>query len=154
MTTPSYVIPRAYPTREIAIAVFQKAPEHIQEGDLVTVRPPTAGIGMKEAKLWLWILVDGVGSIMLDAAVYEPYDPTGIYKPRSNYIRYDKRRYCAPLARIKQLYPALDLDRARDPGDAYQPFYTLDEDSNLWLTDHTPYAAEGLVFDKVKGVYI
>jgi len=157
MTTPSYVQPRAYPIREVAISLFSKIPEHIQEGDVVAVRPAQVGIGMKEAGLWLWLLIDGLEESQytpLTDPVYEPFDPTGIYKPRSAYPVFDKRRFCIPLARIKQLIPTFDLDRARDPNDPYQPFYAMDEDNNLWLTDQTPWQAEGLIFDKETGAYI
>lgn len=148
--------PREYPVIEIAIANWSEAPEHIQEGDICGARRPNIGIGLAEAKMWLWLLVDGFESSELKGLtwpVYEPYDPTGEYDGPT-YIKYDKRRFNIPFARLAELYPSIDLNRCRDINDAYQPFYTLDTDNNLWLTDTTPFQASGLIFDNVMGVYL
>lgn len=149
--------PREYPTAEIAIALWSMAPERIQEGDIVTWRRPDIGVGLQEHKLYLWMLVDGFEISELPALkmpVWEPFDPTGEYEPSSAYTRYDKRRYNIPLTRLQTVYPALDLNRCRDPNDGYQPFYTIDTDNHLWLTDTTPFQATGLIFDRVEGVYL
>lgn len=149
--------PREYPTVEISIALWNMAPERIQEGDICAWRRPQLGIGLKEAKQWLWLLIDGLEFNEypeLTMAIYEPFDPTGDYTPLSDYTRYEKRRYNIPLARLQTVYPALDLNRCRDLNDAYQPFYTLDTDNNLWLTDTTPFQATGLIFDNINGVYM
>jgi hypothetical protein len=150
-------LPRDYPIAEMALAVYSMAPEHVQEGDIMAARAPDIGIGLKEAKRYLWLLIDGLELFefgALSAAVYEPFDPTGAYDPHSAYTKFDRARYCVPLERLQTVFPSLDLNRARDEADAYQPFYTIDTDNNLWLTDLTPLPIEGLVFDKVNGVYI
>lgn len=149
--------PREYPTVEIVVCAHSEVPERRQEGDILAVRRPDIGIGLAEAKLYLWLLVQGLAANEydhLDDSIYEPFDPTGEYDPRSAYPLFDKRRYCIPFTRLQAVFPTLDLSKARDTNDPYQPFYTIDEDNNLWLTDRTPLAAEGLVFDKVNGVYI
>lgn len=150
-------IPREYPIAEIAIALWELVPERIQEGDLVTWRRPGLGVGGKEHKLFLWLLIEGfeAGDLpMLKTPVWEPFDPTGEYEPASAYTRYDKRRFNIPLTRLKEVYPALDLNRCRDLNDGYQPFYTIDENNHLWLTDSTPFQVTGLIFDRVQGVYL
>ena len=149
-------VPRDYPTMEIAIALWSVLPERVQEGDIVAVRPPGSAIGFKEDKVFLWLLVEGLEANLfefLTMPVIEPFDATGHYDGPT-YTEFDKRRYCVPMARLKEVYPALDLDKARDPADRYQPFFTLDTDSNFWLTDQPPLTGEGLVFDKVTGVYL
>lgn len=149
--------PRSYPTVEIAIDVENRPPEFKQEGDIATIRPPNIGIGLKEAKNRIWLLVDGLEQLEFSNfhySVLEPYDATGAYHPHENYTRYDRRRYCVPLDRLQTVFPSLDLNRARDMNDAYQPFFTLDEDNYLWLTDRIPLSVEGLVFDKVIGDYL
>ena len=150
------ITPRSYPTVEIAIDVENRPPEFKQEGDIATVRPPYIGIGLKEAKNRIWLLVDGLEQLEFGDfhySVLEPYDPTGAYLPKENYTRFDRRRYCVPLARLHQVF-TIDLNRARDMNDAYQPFYTMDEDNYLWLTDRIPLSIEGLIFDKVIGDYL
>ena len=149
--------PREYPTAEIAIALWNMAPERIQEGDIVAWRRPGPGVGTKEHELFLWMLIDGLEVSELPALtmpIWEPFDPTGEYEPASAYTLYEKRRYNIPLTRLKTIYPALDLDRCRDLNDGYQPFYTIDADNHLWLTDSTPFQATGLIFDRVEGVYL
>ena len=148
--------PRDYPIMELAIALDSKPQEQIQEGDIAAMRRPDIGIGLAEANLYLWLLVEGYEHYEwrgLTWPIYEPFDPTGEYDG-SGYTRYDKRRYSIPLARLQQVFPALDLVAARDPAQAYQPFYTIDTDNNLWLTDSTPFDIAGLVFDKENGVYL
>ena len=148
--------PRSYPVAEIAIGLDNRAQEFTQEGDIVAIRAPGIGIGLAEAKLWLWILIDGFELYKYDELinpVIEPFDATGAYDPPASYTKFDRRRYCVPLARLNQVL-TIDLNRARDTADEYQPFYSLDQDNHLWLTDRTPLAAEGLIFDKVLGDYI
>lgn len=148
--------PRDYPAAEIAIALWSLLPERLQEGDITAVRKPQIGIGLKEASRFLWLLVEGPEYIEyagLKEKVTEPIDPTRLYEDQV-YIKYDKRRYCIPLERLKIVFPALDLARCRDLDDEYQPFYTLDEESHLWLIDSTPLAIEGLIFDKAIGAYL
>jgi len=148
--------PRSYPTAEVAIALFSGQGERLQEGDITSVRKPQIGIGLKEAKTRLWLLVQGPQYIEyagLKEKVTEPIDPTRLYEDQA-YIKYDKRRFCIPLARLIQVFPTLDLAKARDLGQAYQPFYTLDTENHLWLTDRIPLDTAGLVFDKALGVYL
>jgi len=150
-------MPRDYPVIEMAIALWSMVPERPQEGDIMATRKPGIGIGLKEANLFLWLLVEGLEAWefgQLKISNYEPLDPTGQYDPASAYTRYDKHRYCIPMTRLQTVFPSLDLVKVRDPVQAYQPFYTLDTDNNLWLTDRAPFTHEGLIFDKALGVYL
>jgi hypothetical protein len=67
---------------------------------------------------------------------------------------YDKRRYCITLARLQEVYPALNIARCRDFNDAYQPFLTLDGDDYTFLTEEIPLQANGLIYDKYIGEYL
>jgi len=148
--------PRNYPIAEIAICLWSMDGERLQEGDITSVRKPQIGIGLKEASRFLWLLIEGpeyIGYAGLKEKVTEPIDPTRLYEDQA-YIKYDKRRYSIPLDRLKIVFPALDLARCRDLDDKYQPFYTLDDDNKLWLTDRIPLDTAGLVFDKALGVYL
>jgi len=152
---PGYVV-REYPVMEIAIALWTMVRERVQEGDIVEARRPDIGIGLKEAKSFLWMLVDGEEFweyMNLKESVYEPYQEDGDYDTSAT--KYDKFRYNIPLSRLEGEIPTLDLDKLRDQNDPYQPFYTIDEDTGLWLTEvHTPFEVKGLIFDKVTGVYL
>jgi hypothetical protein len=86
---------------EIAIAVADRGPGRVQEGDIVSARLPLGHIVQKEGKNLLWLLVDteltpneltaaGVGS---------------------------KRKYNVPLESLD----GIDLGRVRDINDEYQP---------------------------------
>lgn len=148
--------PRSYPVVEVALACWSAAPEHVQEGDIMARRHPQIGIGMNEAKLFLWLLLEGLTAEQYAAwkfPIYEPYDPLGLYEPKTDYTVYDKRRFNIPFSRLSEVV-SIDLVRARNPLDEYQPFYTIDQSNHLWLTDSIPLQVSGLVWDKVLGVYL
>ena len=63
-------------------------------------------------------------------------------------LRYDKRRYAVPLERLAELDPTFDIDRAKDLNDVYQPYIPLDGDDGTFLSEHSPFQAEGLIWDK------
>jgi hypothetical protein len=145
---------------EIGVAVFGKTDlasghERHQEGDIISARRVTGGIGLKEARDYLWLHVEGLD----DEAMFE-------LKVRnadsSDAEAYDKRRYCIHFARLKEIFPSFDISRARDRADPYQPFLLIDLDDddvrlqNVFLptTAAGPLRVEGLVYDKVKGMYL
>ncbi len=150
-----------YPVREIALACFSKPDlngnERIQEGDIVAVRKPNISIGRKEANIYLWLRLEGLEEnemARLADCLYEPNElnvESGV--PTGN--RYDKRRYCIPFDRLKEVYPAFNMEKARDPDVVYQPFLGIDEnDLFYFLTEEPPFSVSGLVFDKQTGEYL
>jgi hypothetical protein len=120
-------MPHTYRDRsavEIALAVRSRSPnaggDHVQEGDIVAVRRPGEGIGRLEQRAFIWLRVDGVD--LGEAQTWVEGNTEGLPSADPAAITYEKRRYCIPLARLKQLLPSLDLARVRDRADPYQPF--------------------------------
>lgn len=153
-----------YPVFEVSILTVNH-PDHDSEraciGDIISVRAPHHVIGTKEGKEFVWLRLEGPEQNSLQYLkhrVADYVDPDLKYMAERQYLkRYDKRRYCIPLERLKQLFPNFDIDRARDADDFYQPFITIDEaDSGdyKYLAAEKPFRAEGLVFDKELGDYI
>lgn len=125
---------KKYPEFEAAILVHNLAvsgaAERAMEGDIVGIRRPHYEVGTKERSAFLWLRLQGLEENDMSqlAAPYEEADTI-----------YDKRRYCIPLARLKQIVPSLDLARVRDRNDAYQPFMSgVDADT---APGPTTYAA-------------
>ena len=142
-----------YPVMEIAICLVDYAPlpsghERALVGDIVAVRKPNIGIGLKEAELFLWLRVEGLEEAEFSKLTSYIFDST------SNII-YDKRRYSIPLEKIKELVPDFDVDLALKNDEVYQPFLTLDEDYTFVdIDDIQPFQISGLVYDKVIGDYL
>jgi hypothetical protein len=140
---------------EIAIALESVADtdggERKKEGDIIAVRPTGIGIGAKEASRYLWFRIDGLVTRaeyeQLASLLFEPDDP-------ESGVRYDKRRYCVPLARLEIIDPSFDIGRARDTEDIYQPYMMVDPETLEYLTVDPPFDVSGLVYDKVVGDYI
>jgi len=143
-----------YPPVEVAISTVNStdlaAHERKKEGDIMAVRlvGEWIGVGTKEISQRLWLRVEGLEhyeSMHLIDLNHDP-DPDGEI--------FEKRRYCIPLDRLKEVYPALDIARVRDTADAYQPFLTLDGDNYTFLTEENPLEVSGLVLDKYTGEYL
>jgi hypothetical protein len=156
---------RKFPVKEISIWTINQ-PDHQNErvipGDICAIRKPHYVIGLKEASELIWLRIEGLEendfaelrSPNFDADISEEH--TGLL-PSEMPDCFDKRRYFIPLNRIKKIYPALDLNRAKDQNDAYQPFITIDfADSGFYyyLAAIKPFNVHGLIFDKVKGEFI
>ncbi len=133
------------------ISVFSKSPlasghERIQEGDIVTMRKPLGYCNFGEMSSYLWLLIQGPDTSILDrlkdGLAEEDIEDAPIF---------DKRRYCIPL---KRLPVHVDLARVRDVGDRYQPFFIIDEETGKFLAKPSPLRVEGLVFDKRTGRYL
>ena len=139
---------------EVAIALENAADlptgERKKEGDIITVRPTGTGIGTKEAKIYLWLRLEGLADRAafddLGSPLFEPDEATG--------LKYDKRRYCIPMERILIVEPTFDVDRARDEADLYQPFMVVDVEDFTYVTVDPPLQTSGLVYDKVIGDYL
>ena len=121
----------------------------------MAVRQPHYVIGTKEATGYIWLRVEGLeendGPIFLSPNYDSDVDQRDLNSPT---IRFDKRRYCIPLDRLKKIYHAFDIERAKDINDIYQPFMNLDEDNFKYLTPRKPLNVRGLIFDKLKGEYL
>lgn len=123
--------------------------ERVQEGDIVCVRRPNIGTGLNVPKTNLKLLAEGLeydeftqlvepmGSGLDDNGdVLEPY--------------FEKRRFCIPLRKL-----GIDLNRARDPNDVYQPKCQVDTDEPFYfLSFQAPLDVYGNIFDKLRGRYI
>jgi hypothetical protein len=140
---------KRYPVLEVAVLTQSHAPlasghERAVEGDIIAARPPLAGIGMLEMHRHLWLRLDGIeeGEVSLTESV------------RDGQTAYEKRRYQIPLARLAQLVPGFDPDKARNTTEVYQPFCVTDEDSGLFATAEVPLDVRGLVFDTLTGEYL
>jgi len=137
---------------EIAIALFDSH-GGIEEGDVIVCRPPSAGIGKKEAGRWLWFRADiseALASI-LDGPLRG--EPVGLDK-RGPLIA--KSRFNIPLEAIKGIDSNFDVDKARDLKSEYQPYLPLGD--NMLFSDPDPdtFALEDLkiVWDKSTGAFI
>lgn len=158
---------REYTTWEISILTEEYA-DHDNErccvGDIIAVRRPHNIIGTKEAYNMIWLRVDGLEMGEYSAFKYPElgydYDFKIDHLPKvgtdpSN--RFDKKRYCVPLRRLKKVIPSFNINRAKDLEDLYQPFITMDfSTSNYWyyLAPETPLSVYGLVYDKTIGDYL
>ena len=136
-----------YPVMEMAISLVDHAPlesghERVLAGDIIAVRYPDIGIGLKEAKAFLWIRVEGLEEHelrLLDRSIKG----------------FDKRRYCIPLEKIKEIRPSFDVDLAMDENIIYQPFLTIDYETDYcFILEEPPFQISGLVYDKLTGEYL
>jgi len=113
-------------------------------GDIITVREPTNGVGLREMGHLLYLRIDGL----------DDYDMQALMEPLyEGETWYDKRRYCIPFERLNELHP-LDFDRLYDVSDVYQPFLHVDSETGLYLFDAHVFNVDGLVFDKMTQTYI
>ena len=155
---------REYPIRTVAICTQDFAPhtngtkERSLCGDITVIKTPWGQdhgtIGSSEATQWLWFQLEGLDKNemgYLSGVNRVPFDPAddGVH------INYDKRRYCIPLERLKKLYPALDIAKAKDATVAYQPFVMTQGDPPYYfLKKPKVFDVQGLVFDKAIGRYL
>ena len=146
-----------YAPREVAILVKGHLPlpsgsERAMEGDIVTIRSPHNGIGTGERSNFLWLRIEGLDRNDMDRLKdpnAEPLDEEGEFiEPHT---KYDKRRFCIPLERLKKVAPWLDLVRVRCEVDNYQPFIQVDEETGNYIGGiRRPLSVHGLVYDKAK----
>jgi len=127
-------------------------------GDIICCQPPNqidpvGSIGKAEAHTLLWLYLEGLEDQemqLLASRDWEPYltgdEPT---------IKFDKRRYCIPFRRLKKMYPAFDINRAKDPSDPYQPFVFIPDDPPYYFQSRPiVFQVQGLVFDKATGRFL
>lgn len=138
----------AYPIFEIAISCEHGGThsgglkERKTVGDIIAIRKPGIGIGLKEMSGYLWLRIEGL----------EENDMARLIDPIEGF---DKRRYCIPFDRLKAIIPSLDINRAKDLNDKYQPFLSVDHDPPYRFIGTTrPLNIHGLIFDKQTGRFI
>ena len=139
---------RKYPIYEIAISTINRKNnpnERIRIGDIVVRRKPRKCIGYKEAKIFIWMLVQNFEEAIIPQLADENQE---------NNIRFEKRRYMIPLSNLKKHFPFFDIQKAKDPNLIYQPFRLLDYDTFYFLNNRKPLDLNGLVFDKYKRIFI
>ena len=135
-----------YPIFEIALSLEDSAPhtggtkERKLAGDIVAIRRPAQAIGIKEAKTYLWLRVQGL-------------EENNMARLTDSIEGFDKRRYCIPLERLKEIVPTFDITKALDPNVTYQPFLILDEEDYRFLGSEQPFEIEDILFDKQTGKY-
>ena len=91
------------------------AGERACAGDIIGVRKPFGHgeVGRAERSAYLWVRLEAqaqIGDMNLTQLNVE------------NGTVYEKRRYCIPFQRLKQVSPWLDVVRVKDKADPYQPF--------------------------------
>lgn len=145
---------KEYPIMELTICLQSQnslvsGHERMQEGDIICVRKPNIGTGLGVPKLFLKLLVEGLELDEFNRLV----EPIGSGRDANGEILlpfFDKRRFCIPLRKLD-----IDLDRARDPNDTYQPECQVDTDEPFYfLSFKVPLYAYGLIFDKLTGRYL
>lgn len=137
---------------EIMLSTVSYAPnesgwERKQAGDIVAVRRPNIGAGLRELREFLWLRVEGL----------EESDWGNLNIPNIDWNakkRYDKRRFNIPLQRLVQFDASFDIAKAQDVNIIYQPFLPVDEETGLWLANPRPINVMGLIHDKQTGIYL
>lgn len=144
---------RDYPIRELALSLEDAAPlasgsERTLVGDIVACRIPNIGIGLAEAHRYLWMRIDGFEQLDMDRLKMTLTEPRDDERIIDGATRFDKRRFCIPLKRLKQRID-FDVSKALDPTVIYQPFQPIDEDTFMFLDMRKPVLdAHGLIYDK------
>lgn len=96
--------------KEVAIAAHNSRSGNTLEGDIIVVRKPLGYVGKKEQRSVIWVLMD-------DSDLPDPSRLRGDSRLGETF----KHRFNIALADLT----GLDLTRARDTRDAYQPFVTV-----------------------------
>lgn len=157
---------RIHPVFEVSLLVRAYYPvplERAVEGDIVNVRLTPEyggtgkGYGSAETSRYLKVLMDGLELNELSRLKDVLTDPLDEF---ADGPALDKRRFCIPFHRLKQVAPWLDLNRVVDRDDPYQPFCPMDEEDGSSLHRHflgtmrRPLNTHGLIYDKAKMRYL
>lgn len=154
------VVKRNYPRMLAVINTRDCVPNPPNErklcGDIIGCTPLQRNdhgtMGTKQGTQYLMLHLEGLtrremGWLALANTV--PFNPTG------DSVRYDKQRYCIPFERLKKVYPAFDIDQAKDQTLVYQPFVLVQGDPPYFFLQRPHvFDVHGLVFDKVTGGYL
>lgn len=125
---------------EISIRTRQSRSGLTHPGDIIEAHPPSRGIGLAAMRsfLWLWVDVSPISSGLLLNESYGQH----------------KRRYYIPLDLLARRFPSLDMGRAVDPSQIYQPFIDVDRRTGLWKSIPNAIPAQDLIIDKTTGKLI
>lgn len=135
----------------------QNGNERILVGDIASINPVAnqTGMGMLMMRRYMAIILEGIPTELIDRLSDHPQMVDGAWDMEARPDLYDKRRYCIPLERLKEVVPSFDIEKALDKSLVYQPFRPVDEETGLYLeTDTPPLDVHGLLFDKVTGEYL
>lgn len=137
---------RDFPIVEIAIRVCSN-PEFWRTGagDIIAIRPPDLGVGTLEQHHLLWLRVEGLEHNEIWRLAEWLEESGGIC---------EKRRFCIPLSRLKELDPSFDIAKATDLEQVYQPYLLVDEETGFYLTGGPIFDATEIVFDKLTGQWL
>ena len=147
MIDPGKTVAATYSTFEMAILLVDLPDNGTHErakiGDIIAIRLHNLHhCGNAEKGMFLWIPVDGLED-----------DEMSVFA--DSVEGFEKRRYCVPLDRLKELVPTLEMAKVLDPSIKYQPFTLPDEeDFNRYLAPTAPLPIQGSVFDKAIGTYL
>ena len=94
--------------KEVVVAAFTFGPGRAQEGDIIAIRDPLGYIGNKEQAAFLWLIMDSDN--LPDPATIR--GDTSLGQP--------KNRYNIDITTL-----GINLVRARNPVDKYQPLVTV-----------------------------
>ena len=135
---------RDYSVLEVAIYIRDLpntvGGERVKEGDIIAIREPLGYIGKSEAAQFLWLLIEG-----LDISDMFHFKDSFTEGDGQDAPRYEKRQYCIPLKRLKEVAPFVDLNRVRDGGDKYQPFLPVDLDVPYYRFGTESHSIHGLM---------
>ena len=142
-----------YPVMEVAINLIDNSPlesghERSLVGDIIGIRNPNIGVGRKEVENYMWLRIEGLEKMEFYRLTDSIITSAG---------KYDKRRYCIPLEKIKEISPEFDIDLALEEDKIYQPFLLVDYDEGYYFVledGQLPLQVSGLVFDKETQEYI
>lgn len=116
--------------KEVCIAA--RTFNNVEEGDILGVRDPKGGIGLKEGKDFIWVIMDSSDM------------PSGSLRNESN----SSPKYNLPLSKLQEKFPELDLTRLRDEADHYQPLFDTDPSTGLHRKQNLPKAFSRSIADK------
>lgn len=109
-----------------------------EAGDIIECRPDMRCIGQQERHKYIWLVMSDV-----DNELRIKQGEKLLYK----------RRYQIPFARLNDVAP-LDIARAMDPEDEYQPYIDYDDINGEVITHNQPIPIVGLVWDKIETRYL
>ena len=140
------VLSAKYPVMELCLSTVSGAVVDTDKrkfvGDIIAIRKPTNGAGLRELKRYLWLRSEQI----------EENDWAVLVQS----TQYEKRRFCIPLERLKNFVTDFDVEKAMNREIIYQPFMPVDKQTGLWLYKDScnTIDALGLIYDKKYGIYI
>ena len=142
---------------EIAISTIDRS--YVSRGDIIVVRKPSQGVGLKELRTLIWLRVKG---LVWNEMTQLSHPITG-----KDGRELQKRRFCIPLLKLNEKLSELklakriqklniDIERAENSALVYQPLIAVDS-IGLFSDTITPpvvLSVFDLVWDKEKNQYL